>query len=192
MSETKRDKKVIVNPYSEQFEPIREDINKIYECVPKAEVTPNMISGDPERARAMCYMRALGLSRKKIADNLGVSIGVVNDVLALRSAKELTDKYAKEIFLDNPKQMFERLLPQAVKVAYSVMMDRKEKGSTRVDAAFRFMDRALGKPEQKVEHTGSIIGEVFRRLDDIETIEIKNVDKKVDSDDKLDKVINNI
>jgi len=132
--------------------------------------TPNMPTAfkarDKHRARIICYLKAIGFKNKDISAAVGGSIDEVYRVLRSQSAQEEIERIQNEIFVTEPAKMFESILPQAVKIAVNAMMSRKTKTSVRVDAAFKFMDRALGKPNQQVEVSHSLIKDLIQKMDE--------------------------
>jgi hypothetical protein len=68
--------------------------------------------------------------------------------------------------------MLDTILPVAIKVALQVMLDPNTKAQTRADAAFRFMDRVMGRPTQHVELNDNLIRQVYEKLDSHNVIDI--------------------
>lgn len=110
-------------------------------------------------------MSALGLSRKQIATNLGISPERVSAICSSASGKAFISQIQKEMYFNDPQKMFLRMVPEAAKTVFKIMRDKEEKGSTRISAADVILDRALGKPKQEIQHEGSLIKELFSRLD---------------------------
>lgn len=129
------------------------------------------------RAKVICYLKAIGFKNKDIASSLNCPINEVYRVLKSESALAEIDRIQQEIFVTEPAKMFETILPQAVKIAVNAMMSRKTKTSVRVDAAFKFMDRALGKPTQHIEHEHNLVKELITKLDAAE-----NAGEVIDAD----------
>lgn len=121
---------------------------------------------EKHRAKIICYLKAIGFKNKDIAASINGSIGEVYMVLKSQSAQEEIERIQTEIFVKEPQRMFEAILPQAVKIAVNAMTSRKTKTSVRVDAAFKFMDRALGKPTQPVEHSTNLVKELITKLNE--------------------------
>lgn len=117
------------------------------------------------RVRAMLYLAALGQSPRQIAYQLNCSDARVRQVLKSQSAQKEIERIQSELFLAQPQKMFNKILPGAVRTAERIMKDKTQKGSTRADVAFKFMDRALGKPKQEIEHSGSPVRQLFDQLD---------------------------
>ena len=120
---------------------------------------------DKHRAKLICYLKAIGFKNKDIAASIGGSISEVLRVLKSKSAQQEIDRIQQEIFVTEPAKMFESILPQAVRIAVNAMMSRKTKTSVRVDAAFKFMDRALGKPNQQVEVSHNLLKDLIQKMD---------------------------
>ncbi len=136
-------------------ETVKDQLNKIEDPMMKKSF----------RERAMIHMSALGWSRKEIATQLGLTPGRVNAILGSQSAKQQIFKMQEELYIKDPQKMFLQILPSAVRTAKTAMLSKKTSPSVRVDTAFRFMDRALGKPVQEIKHEGNAIRELFAALD---------------------------
>src|ERR1035437_261943 len=117
------------------------------------------------RMAAMIHMAVLGWSPKEIALQLKITPTRVSAVLNSKSAKEQIYKGQQELFVKDPQKMFLNILPEAVNTARKIMKSKTTTASVRTDAAFKFMDRALGKPVQEIKHEGNAIRELFAALD---------------------------
>lgn len=142
---------------------------------------------DKHRAKLICYLKAIGFKNKDIAAAIGGTTAEVYRVLKSESAQAEIERVQQEIFVAEPAKMFESILPSAVRIAVNAMMSRKTKQSVRVDAAFKFMDRALGKPTQTIEHNTNLVRELITKINqnevetaplDAEFFEVKNEDDK--------------
>ncbi len=120
---------------------------------------------DLHRSKVICYMKAIGFKNKDIASSLGCTVNEIYRVLKSQFANDEIERIQREIFVTEPSKMFEAILPQAVKIAVNAMMSKKVKPNVRVDAAFRFMDRALGKPSQQVEVSHNLIKDLIQKMD---------------------------
>lgn len=120
---------------------------------------------DKHRAKLICYLKAIGFKNKDIAASIAGTSDEVYRVLKSQSAQQEIDRIQQEIFVAQPAKMFESILPQAVRIAVNAMMSRKTKTSVRVDAAFKFMDRALGKPSQQVEVSHNLLKDLIQKMD---------------------------
>lgn len=117
------------------------------------------------RIKAICHLAALGYNGQQIAAQLGISGTRVYKVLKSTSCQQQIEKIQHELYYADPQKMFMSILPKAVRTVKKVMLDKEEKGSTRVMAANSIMDRALGKPTQEIKHEGNAIKELFLALD---------------------------
>lgn len=151
-----------------------EEVNKATEIV-HYKGTPRIPTGlkarDKHRAKLICYLKAIGFKNKDIAASINGSLAEVYRVLKSHSAQDEIERIQQEIFSRDPAKMFEAILPQAVRIAVSAMTSRKTKASVRVDAAFKFMDRALGKPTQPVEHSHNLVKELITKISEEQTKE---------------------
>jgi hypothetical protein len=140
---------------------------------------------DKHRAKLICYLKAIGFKNKDIAAAINGNLQEVYRVLKSESAQDEIERVQNEIFVSEPAKMFESILPQAVRIAVNAMMSRKTKASVRVDAAFKFMDRALGKPTQTVEHNTNLVKELITKINQNE-VETQPLDAEffVVQDDK--------
>lgn len=132
---------------------------------------------DKHRAKIICYLKAIGFKNKDIAASVNGSLAEVYRVLKSHSAQDEIERIQQEIFTRDPAKMFEAILPQAIRIAVSAMTSRKTKASVRVDAAFKFMDRALGKPTQPVEHSHNLVKELITKIS-----EEQSTDAPLDAD----------
>jgi hypothetical protein len=120
---------------------------------------------DKHRQKLICYLKAIGMKNKDIANSIGGTSEEVSRVIKAESAIAEIDRIQHEIFVAQPAKMFESILPQAVRIAVDAMMSKKTKTSVRVDAAFKFMDRALGKPSQQVEVSHNLLKDLIQKMD---------------------------
>lgn len=118
------------------------------------------------RTKAILYLAAMGQKPADISRQLGVTASRVSVLINSESGKKEIDRLQYELFIRDPQKMFLKILPDAVRTAQEVMGDFGQKGSVRADVAFRFMDRALGKPKETVQHEGGFsIRHLFEQLD---------------------------
>lgn len=121
-------------------------------------------SNDKYRRRVICYLKAIGFKNKDIKNTLHCTYAEIKRVCESESGKAEIERVQREIFVNEPQKMFEAILPEAIKVAVNAMMSKKVNTSIRVDAAFKFMDRALGKPTQTVEHKTNLVRELITKI----------------------------
>lgn len=116
-------------------------------------------------SRLIIYFKALGLKNKDIATQLGVSAETVGRTLRSPVAQEELARVQQEIIFKQPIEMFRTLLPAAVKVVAEIMMSKRASSGTRLVAAEKIMDRALGKPTQEIKQEVSNIRDLIDALD---------------------------
>jgi hypothetical protein len=126
------------------------------------------------RISAIAQYAALGCKAKEIADNLRMSASRVSVILGLPKCKEEVKRIQAQLFTQDPTVMFKQMAPQAALTLRKIMLNKEEKGSTRVTAAATILDRAYGKAQQKVEHEGSLILELFKKLDEDKAKTVKS------------------
>jgi hypothetical protein len=165
------DKKEGTVPLSQLAEPIVSRRKEVEESkvITAFKGEPRSVVGtaskEKYRRKIICYLKAIGFKNKDIKATLNCSLSEVYKVLKSESAQEEIERVQREIFVAEPAKMFEAILPEAVKVAVNAMMSKKVNTSIRVDAAFKFMDRALGKPSQQVEVSHNLLKDLIQKMD---------------------------
>lgn len=114
--------------------------------------------------KAIIYMAAMGFAKGEIAKQLNISAPRINAVFKSDSVKIQIEETQKKIFLKDPQKVFMGILPKAVRVAAEIMEDHGAKESVRLDAAFKFMDRALGRPTQKHEVEANSVKDILMAI----------------------------
>lgn len=117
------------------------------------------------RYKFLSYLCVLGLSIKELAERTGYSQGYISRIQKHPEFQREVETLRDRFFGQSLDHMLKVELPQAVKVVHDVLRDSTEKGSVRVDTAFRIMDRTHGKPVARFEHTGSLLKDLFSALD---------------------------
>jgi hypothetical protein len=161
-----QDKKPKTNPLAEHLESRIDEVkNHVIEHKKVEPMAPILnASNDKYRRKVICYLKAIGFKHKDIKATINCSYSEIKKVIESQSGQEEIERIQREIFVNEPAKMFETILPEAIKVAVNAMMSKKVNTSIRVDAAFKFMDRALGKPSQTVEHKTSLVRELITKI----------------------------
>lgn len=145
---------------------------------------------DPPEYRVIAYLFAGGAEPKVIATMLKMNLESVHSVIELPRISSFIAELKKKSISGDALKTIKSYLPDAVEVTRSIMMDSNQKGMTRLTAANTFLDRGMGKPTQTIEVGGSLIRELFERLDSLEAQEkAKTINieaKKVIEKDPLD------
>lgn len=165
----------LASPILDRIEEVKESQVITYKKgEPRAPV--GTASKEKYRRKVICYLKAIGFKNKDIRRTLNCTPNEITKVLKSESCQEEIERIQREIFVNEPAKMFDAILPEAIKVAVNAMMSQKVNTSIRVDAAFKFMDRALGKPTQTVEHKTNLVKELITKLND------NNEDAPLDAD----------
>lgn len=118
------------------------------------------------KAHLMAYLAACGFNNTDIAKQMNMHPVYVSRYMATRRMREMVEQKAFEMFGKNAQSRFMKIIPRAVEVASEIMEDTEEKGSVRADVAFKFMDRALGRPNQSVEHNIGSVRTLIEKFDE--------------------------
>lgn len=156
---------------------IRDAVIEATQVDHSVEVTPTSRPKERHRIRAAVNMAAIGLSADDISAQLGLSPSRVAAILKSPEAMGLIDDIQDKIYVKNFPGMVQKLVPKAMKTIVEVLDDSAEKGATRLEAAKTILDRAMGKPQQTIEHKGSQIRELFEQLDIMKKTKTIELDK---------------
>jgi hypothetical protein len=121
--------------------------------------------GLTERMKWMAYLRVNGATNENIAREVGISLSRVSIISSSPRFKEYVSYLRYKIFGEDTEDRLKKLAPLSVDVITETLKSSIEKGSVKADVAFRLLDRVYGKPQQKIEHTGSGIRELIERID---------------------------
>lgn len=153
----------LAEPIVSRQKEVQERVITAFKGEPRSPVgTPTK---EKYRHKVICYLKAIGFRNRDIKTTLNCSLAEINKTLKSESAQEEIERIQREIFVTQPAKMFEAILPEAVRVAVNAMMSKKVNTSIRVDAAFKFMDRALGKPSQQVEVSHNLLKDLIQKMD---------------------------
>jgi hypothetical protein len=152
------------------------------EQVKKAATSPSQRN----RVQAIIHLCALGLTPKQISEQLNCSQQWVKNVMKSESFQREVDRVSYQLYIKEPQKMFQSIVPKAVSVAYKEMTSKKTSSKVKVDAAFRFIERAYGKPKQEIEHVGTTLKDIYLALDskkkspqDIQDAEYTSAEEKI-------------
>lgn len=148
------------------------------------------------RQRLIAFLSAHGISDKEISKYVRSPSNHISALIKSSMMQEYIMKLQDKIFIDEPRKRFEKIFPKAVQTAEEIMVDPDEKGAVRLNAAINFMDRVAGKPKQEVEVGGSIIRDLYEKLDK-QTKVIDTTGEVVDAEfseepDELDKLADDL
>lgn len=101
--------------------------------------------------RMMIYMHAQGASIADIAQNTGYAKAVVGQILRQPWARQRLLQILNETGRDAVRHFLTNEIAPSLEVLREVRDDTEEKGATRIIAADKILDRALGKATVTVE-----------------------------------------
>jgi hypothetical protein len=117
------------------------------------------------RHRFIAHLAALGLKAREISAKTGYTEPRLSVILNNSLVKAEIEHVRKSLFATDPDQRLKLALPKALEVIDDCLNNPQAKLALRVDTAFRLMDRTHGKPKQQVEHTGTLLKDLFAELD---------------------------
>lgn len=117
------------------------------------------------RHHTIAYMAACGAKQKDIADAVGMSESAVCNAVNSEKMKFEIARLQSNLFGQDAKKRFNNLLPKAIDTIADIMNNEQAKDSIRLTAARDLVDRAVGKPNQKIEVGGSLIRQLYEKLD---------------------------
>lgn len=126
--------------------------------------------------KVACYMAAYGMPNSEIAAQIGRSTDWVSDTLKTRAGKTRVDQLQEKLWGQNPKKWIEeKIVPLAIQTALDIMQDKTVKPQTRAEAAFRFLDRGMGRPKQEIEVHQTSIRIMIEKLDALSKHGVKDL-----------------
>ena len=128
------------------------------------KVTPD-IKNITHRHHLIAYLAASGMTMRDIAFRTDLSSVRVQQLLKMPTLKSLVEDERQKLYGDNIEQQIKQEVPEALRVVSDMMTDREAKHGTRLSAAKDLLDRAIGRPIQRVEDVGSSIKDLFEVLD---------------------------
>lgn len=138
------------------------------EIVKAIESIDSNLEKDPEYYRAIAYLWAGGATQDQISVMIGKTMHEVKNILALDRIKQMVFQIQKGQSKTDAKKIIKSIVPDAIEVAREIMLDQSNKAATRANIAFQFMDRAMGRPTQTIDVGGSLIKDLFERLDNMQ------------------------
>ena len=118
------------------------------------------------RHHTIAYMAACGATQKDIADAVGMEPGSICKIVNSEKMKFEIERLQHKLFGVDAQARFRNLMPKAINTIESIMDDKRVKDSIRLSAAINLVDRAVGKPAQHLEVGGSLIRQLFEKLDE--------------------------
>lgn len=128
----------------------------------------------------ICKCAALMMRPADISELTGASESYISKIICSEAGR-LQIGGIQDRFFSNTKKLLEDVLPLAIKTALQVMLDPKTKPQVKADAAFRFMDRVMGRPVQQVELNDSKLRGVYELLDGMKDNVIDLTTKRIEN-----------
>ena len=142
------------------------------------------------RHKFLIGLAVMGLSNKAIAEEMGMTEARISVILSNSEVQREIEEKRKLYWDDKAEERFKKILPEAITVAHDILKDRQEGSNLRADIAFKFMDRALGKPKQQMEIKDSSLSDFIDALEKLPrdvtgSTETKSLDKPKDKFDNF-------
>jgi hypothetical protein len=145
----------------------------------------------------ICHLAAWGLKNCEIEKQARTSPIKITNVLTSVEGQARIREIQKEVWGTDAKKWLERILTEAIQTAYDVMTHPEAKHSVRLAAAQDFMDRSMGKAQQRLTVEDSTMRSVIERLDRIAQLKESGAPKDIvdaefkvvqDNEEKRDEV----
>lgn len=112
----------------------------------------------------VAHLVACGIKADAIASQAGLTVQQVMVMMKDEKMRFEVKRLQTKLF-PNPKKRFQILAERAMEVTEEILDDDGQKPNVRLKAAQEVMDRAWGKPEQTINHDGSLIRRLFEQMD---------------------------
>lgn len=132
------------------------------------------------RQLMICKCAALMMKPADISELTGTSESYISKIICSEAGRQQIGSI-QDKFFSNTKKLLEDVLPLAIKTALQVMLDPKTKPQVKADAAFRFMDRVMGRPVQQVELNDSKLRGVYELLDGMRDNVVDLTSKRIEN-----------
>lgn len=133
---------------------------------------PDLLSN---KDHLVVYLSAHGKSTPEIAEAMGLSPASVKTLLAKEHIQFEIKQLHHKLFGRDVQKRFKEMLAPAQDALEQILVNPNQntKPGLKFSAAQEVFDRALGKPKQSIEHSGSLVADLIDRLNgDKPTIDI--------------------
>lgn len=112
------------------------------------------------------YLAAQGKTAPEIADAISIPVSTVRSILQREHVQFEIGHLRHKLFGKDIQKAFKELVPDAQGVISDIIRNPNTgiRPQLKLEAAKEVLDRALGKPKQSIEHSGSLIRDVYDRL----------------------------
>lgn len=138
-------------------------------------MTENLLSNLDQ---TIFYLAAHGKSLSEIAEVVSRSPDSVKRLIGSDRGQFEIKRARTKLFpteVKDIKKQFDALVPKALEALRELADDPHLKPQLRFSVAQEILDRSVGKAKQTVEVQGSLIAEVFEKMDSLTPSEIKEV-----------------
>jgi hypothetical protein len=115
----------------------------------------------------IAYQMVAGTDRAKICAEFGYTASRLSVIANSPRFKEFIKELQDKLFRHDFKERFNTLGHAAIDTVNEIMIKPTAKDTDRLHAANTILDRALGKPTQHHEHTGSVMRKILEQMDQI-------------------------
>lgn len=140
---------------------------------------------------SIAYMTVHGWAPKEIAAEIQMAESTVKQKLKDKEMIILIQKLRHKLYGDDPTLKFKVILPKAIDVAEEIMTNKRVKPHVRQEVAFKFMDRALGKPTIEVNIGEGSVRKLLAAIANQNPIDTKPVNPNNDIQDAEYKDVSN-
>lgn len=134
------------------------------------------------RDKRALTMIALGMKEKQVCEQLGMGGPTLRSLLKSENGKEELGRVYDRFVVEEAKKRIDEILPIAMDTAFRIMMNEDTKDNVRMEGAFRFMDRALGRPTQQIEMTHDLVRRIYQKMDEMKNAPSEVMTSEVKSD----------
>lgn len=115
------------------------------------------------RSLLVCYLAAQGHKAKEIARMAGMSANRIS-VLINSEICQIQVQLIREVEFGGlgTEQQVDQLAPQAARIAQDIMTSETTSPKEKWQVARDILDRKLGKAKQRIEHSGSLVADLYQ------------------------------
>lgn len=141
------------------------------------------------RHELIIQMTAAGMTQKAIAQDLGMSEPRVCQILNNSKVRQRVKKRQDQLWGSDARKRLQNMLGRALDVADQLISNENTKENVRADLVKYVIDQSLGKAKQEVDVKGSLLSEVFHKLEQMDAAQIKDVEPADEFDAQLDSIV---
>ncbi len=131
------------------------------------------------RDGTIAYLAAQGKTHAEIAEVLGTTSRTIGAIIATERMQFEIKRTQHKLFGQDNKAIanqFKDMIPKALDTMREIIDNPNVKPQLRFSAAQEIFDRSLGKPKQTVELEGSLVKDLYDRLDTLKPQDLGVID----------------